>query len=172
MNGRANGLHGTHWRWLACAMVAASTLGCGSDSDGGGSGGPAYTDTTVAGTVTLPSDASGTCAMVAVDDDTSGSNASARRPDGSYLLSYHHVSGQTLSFSFDSVPTGSYFIWAYVDADMSASDPSGNCEVSGAPTSGDHFGYYDTGVREPTAPNVTVPHADGQTFDFALGMVP
>jgi len=129
------------------------------------------TNTTVSGTITLPTDAKGRCAMIAVDDDTTGANGSARRGDGTYLLSYQVVTGSSISFAIDRVPAGTYYLWAYVDTDSSSSDPSGGCEIMGAPSSGDFLGYFDTGIAEPAAPNVTVPHAGG-SFDFTLGVYP
>ena len=110
--------------------------------------------------------------MVAVDDDTTGSNSSARRPDGSYLLSYHLVSGTTQDFSIDNVPAGTYFLWAFVDTDSSSSDPTGTCELTGGPGSGDFLGYFDTGLQPPATANVTAPAAPGQKFDFTVGVFP
>jgi hypothetical protein len=156
------------WMWASVA-TGLLAFGCGG-SDGSNTAGG--TDVTVVGTITLPADATGTCAMVAVDDDTTGANSSARRTDGSYLLSYELVSSTTLTFAFDQVPTGNYYVWGFVDTDGSSSDPNGDCEMMGGPASGDHFGYYPTGLLEPSAPNVTVPHADGLTYEFTLGVFP
>ena len=109
--------------------------------------------------------------MVALDDDTTGSNGTARRGDGSYLLSYQLVAGPSVTFSFESVPAGEYFLWAFVDADSSASKPPQDCEIQGPPNSGDHLGYFGTGISEPATPNVRVP-GSASAYDFELGVFP
>jgi hypothetical protein len=148
-----------------------SAPGAGADgggAEGGGSSGPS----TVAGTITLPADATGRCAMIAIDDDATPENGTARRPDGSYLATFQLVSGKSVAFSFDRIPGGAYYLWAYVDVDASASSPPGNCEIDGAPTSGDQFAYYGgAGMSRPSAPNVAVPPA-ASAYDFALSAIP
>jgi hypothetical protein len=175
-NGRR--LHGAALIGLFCAFGFA----CGDDrrrdpvvGTDGGSGLDAGTDpggSTVAGTITLPSDASGRCAMVAVDTDTTGSNGPALGADGAPLVVALLVEGASVPFSIDDVPAGSYFLWGYVDADASATSPPADCEVMGGPNSGDLLGYWDTGLGPPSAPNVTIPHAGGVSFDFELGVFP
>jgi hypothetical protein len=110
--------------------------------------------------------------MIAVDDDASPENGTARRPDGSYLVIFRLVTGQSVAFSFDRIPDGAYYLWAFVDVDASASAPPGNCEIDGAPTSGDQFAYYGgVGMSPPGAPNVAVP-GSVSAYDFALGTIP
>jgi hypothetical protein len=109
--------------------------------------------------------------MVALDDDTTGSNGSARRDDGSYLLAYQVVAGRSVTFSFETVPAGEYFLWAFVDTDSSASSPPGDCEMQGGPNSGDHLGYFGTGLSAPGKPNVVVP-GSAAAYDFELGVFP
>lgn len=133
---------------------------------------PASGETTVAGTITLPADATGRCLMVALDNDTTGSNGVARRTDGGEALSYQMVTGASAAFSLDRVPAGTYFLWGYVDVDRSVSNPPASCELTGGPNRGDHLGYFATGLIPPGAPNVTVPHAAAARFDFALGVFP
>ncbi len=159
-------------RFLLSLGALVATTACGGDDGDPNTGGAASVESLVSGSVTLPADASGTCAMIALDDDASGSNSVARRADGSYLASFEMISGSSIGFSFGDAPVGSYYLWAYIDVDSSASDPTGDCEITGAPTSGDHFGYYDTGLSEPSSANVRVPHAEGSSFDFQLGVVP
>jgi hypothetical protein len=154
------------------SLQSSCTGGAGTWTDnpavtcGGGA-----TGATVTGTVTLASPVTNRCLMVAIDTDTSGSNLFARRTDGSYLVSYQKVSSATASFSIERVPSGTYYLWAYLDADSSSSSPAGNCEIMGAPTSGDQFGYYNSGLMEPPAPNVQSTSGTS-TFDFQLGVIP
>jgi hypothetical protein len=122
--------------------------------------------------VILFGDATGRCAMVAVDSDTTGSNGAARRADGSEILAYHLVAGSEWTFSFTGVPEGAYYLWGYVDVDGSASNPTGGCEITDRPGSGDYFGYFGTGLGPPAAANVHVPHAGGISFVFPLSTVP
>jgi len=164
--------------WFMAALGALA-LSCGSDAapasvvdSGGADADVGTTGTSVAGTVTLPAAITGRCVMIAIDDDTTGSNGSARRADGSYLLTYMVVTGTSVSFSFDRVPAGSYFLWAFVDADASSSKPPSDCEITGGPGSGDHLGYYGTGLTPPAGANVSVPAAGGAKFDFKLGVFP
>ena len=177
---------------VRCLSVLGACLLAACSSGGGGSGpvgdaGPsdatdASTETpgdttsnpgiTIAGTVTLPADATGRCAMIAIDDNTSGSDSSARRPDGSYLLVHQKVTGKSIAFSIERVPNGTYYLWAYVDVDSSSSSPAGDCEIKGAPNRGDHLGYFDTELSPPATPNVTVPHRGTARFDFRLGAFP
>jgi hypothetical protein len=86
-------------------------------------------------------------------------------------LTYPLVAGRTVTFSFEDVPAGAYFLWAYVDMDSSASRPPADCEIRGAPNKGDHLGYYGTGVSPPGSPNVRVP-GTGSTYDVQLGVIP
>jgi hypothetical protein len=151
---------------LAVPSLLACGCGGGNDDDG------APAESVVVGSVSLPEDGGGSCAVIALDDDASGSNSVARRADGGYLVSFRVISGQSASFSFDDVPARSYYLWAFVDIDSSDSDPSGSCEITGAPTPGDHFGYYDTGLSPPSGPRVSIPHAEGLTFDFDLAVLP
>ena len=146
--------------------------GEGGAVDLGGDGGGASGDTAVTGTISLPSDATNRCAMVALDFDTTGSNGVAEGAQGSELALFPLVAGTTVEFAFDAVPAGTYFLWGYVDADASASDPQGNCEIQAGPNGGDHLGYFDTGLGRPGSANVQVPHARGMTFDFQLGVLP
>ena len=162
------------------ASLLAALAGCGG-GDGSGAGGPSgstqadgggsTTGAKVAGTVSLPVAVTARCAMVALDNDTSGSNGAAPGANGRELIEVHSVTGTTVSFAFDAVPAGNYFLWGYVDADGSVSAPP-QCDITGGPNTGDHLGYYATGLAEPGAPNVGVPHADGVTFDFQIGVFP
>jgi hypothetical protein len=155
----------------AACSSEASAPGTGADG-GGADGGGTSGASTVAGTITLPADATGRCAMIALDDDATPENGTARRPDGSYLATFQLVTGKSVAFSFDRIPGGAYYLWAYVDVDASASAPPANCEIDGAPTSGDHFAYYGgAGMSQPGAPNVAVP-GPASAYDFALGAIP
>src|SRR3970040_1421686 len=97
--------------WLSACALAISA--CGGGAGGADPGGGMTMESIVSGSVTLPADANGTCGMIALDEDTSGSNSVAQRADGSYLVSFQTVSGSSASFSFDDVPGGSYYLWAY-----------------------------------------------------------
>lgn len=78
--------------------------------------------------------------------------------------------------------TGAFMLIATACGGEGDSDPAGGGTtmeslVSGPitlaePTPGDQFGYYDTGLSEPSTANVRVPHTQGSSFDFQLGMIP
>ena len=151
---------------IAALALAAACGPDGDDDDDNAS------NNTVSGLIALPADATGACGMIAIDDDFDPSNGPAQRTNGSFLWGFQLLSGSSVTFSYDDVADGSYYIWAYVDADISDSDPAGDCEIAGAPTPGDHFGFFDTGLSIPPAPNVEVPHAAGTSYDFALYELP
>ena len=163
---------------ILCDGCSGSGGDTGSHPSAGGDGGITVdagaprTSTRVTGRITLPAAVTNRCAMVAVDSDTTGANGSARRGDGSYLLAYVLVNGATLDFDFADVPAGTYYLWGFVDTNASSSSPGTDCEMTGGPNSGDDLGYFDTGLAPPGGTNVTVPHDEGRTFPFTLGVFP
>jgi hypothetical protein len=154
--------------WIAFVSALATNLGC-SDDGGGGDGdgdgdGDFSGDEVAMGTITLPADATGACYLVGLDNDSTGASGLVSHAVG-------EVSGDTIDFSLTAAP-GDYYIWVIVDLDESAST-MGSCATAdvGPPNSGDYFGYYGTGLGEPSSGNVTLP-ADGGTFDITLGTFP
>jgi hypothetical protein len=126
---------------------------------GGGSA-----NATVSGTITLPySVSSSRCFMIALDTDTNPLNGIVSAATGT-------VTGQTISYSFENVPSGVYVLGAYVDMDTSASTPPTCSFANTLPTSGDFLGYYGgAGANPPVGPNVSIPHVEGVVYDFTLG---
>lgn len=124
----------------------------------------------VSGTITLPADGANHCIMIAIDTDATGSNGVAQAVGGAPAAIFKSVSGKTVPFSFPRIPAGNYFLWAFVDMDSSSTMPPSACQPMGGPSTGDHMGYFATGLNPPGSASVSVP--SGMVFDFQLGVVP
>ena len=111
----------------------------------------------VNGTLTLPADATGKAMYVIIDNDDDGGNGWL------YDVSGPCGSGTSISYSIDSVDAGTYFLYATVYAVG---------DSSGAPGTGDYFGYYLTGATAPAQANAVVPATGTLTADITLGEIP
>ena len=138
---------------LLLLIAAFSLAGC-SDNSTNSPTRPA----SVSGVLTLPADASGEYMYVIIDDDAVAGNG--------HVLKYTRScgSGSYVSYSFEEVPAGTYYIQAAVYAATSAANDPG---------SGDFRGYYGgTGLTAPDEANAVVPSTGSVTFNFSLTVIP
>lgn len=117
---------------------------------------------TVSGTITLPSEVSGTCYAVVLTQSFSPANPL----QNSVAVASGATAGTlTLAYSFSNVPPGQYYLFAGVDNDgNNASAPACSFTTVNL-TPGDFYGFYGGGF--PAGPNVTV-NIGANTFDFTL----
>lgn len=115
---------------------------------------------TVTGTISLPVSVTNRPYAVLIDSDPNWSNGSVAEYSG-------NLTGNSISYSFSSIPEGSYYVYALVSM-------SEETDIGG-PLVGDYAGLYGitniTDTVSPT-PNCTV-DADGlNVFDFQLLLNP
>lgn len=138
---------------LAVTMMTA-LLGCGGSDE-----------KTVSGTVSLGVEVTDKCVLVALDDDVTGANGAAGG-NRTALWQEMPVTGSSFSYTFSEPPEGTYFVWAFLDMNGNAADPSAGCAFGDGPDDGDLMGVFGATGGLPSAPNVEVPHEEGATFDF------
>ena len=116
-------------------------------------------------TATLPMTVTDRCVLIAVDNDNTGQN-------GAPVSETRAITGSSFTFSYASVAAGSYFVWAFVDANSSGSSPATGCAFTDGPDVGDLLGYNGGAAGGPPGgANVTVPHADGESYDIDLAVL-
>jgi hypothetical protein len=113
---------------------------------------------TVNGTLTIPADANGKTVYVIIDNDMNGDNG------WKYAATGTCGSGTSGTYTFNSIASGTYYIYAVVFV-------VGN--TSQGPQSGDYFGIYGgTLSSPPSSPNATVPSSGTVTFNINLETMP
>lgn len=113
---------------------------------------------TVKGTLTFPAPAPGKFGAVLIDNDTNGDNGYKYAAGGTC------GSGTTQTYTFNDIPTGTYYIYAVVFVVG---------DTTQGPQSGDYYGIYGgTMNNPPNSPNASVPSSGTATFNFTLGVMP
>ncbi len=112
---------------------------------------------TVTGVITLPGSALGKMLIVVIDKDLDKNN----EPEG--YTTCVCSSSRKYEYTFKNYPIGLYYVYAVVY--------KGNND-EGPPQSGDYFGYYRTGLNEPSSRNVFIGINKTDTCDFVLYEIP
>jgi hypothetical protein len=137
---------------VACAALSA----CGKSTQStDGATGDLTAGASVAGTLTLPGAAQGASTFVRLAVSPIAVTTPAAEATGT-------TTGTTsLDYVISDVPSGTYFMLAFVDVDASGGTAS---------TAGDYSGWYghNGDGNPPTAANVVVPDSGTVRYDFTL----
>lgn len=138
---------------LLLLIGTISLAGCGDNSTNS-----VTPPASVSGVLTLPADATGEYMYVIIDNDAVASNGHVKK------ITKSCGPGTYVSYSFDEVPAGTYYVQAAVYTTNSAAHD---------PSTGDYRGYYGgTGLIAPAEANAVVPNTGSATFNFTLNVIP